>query len=260
MAFDIDEKMISHDRAIITRNLQEKDLNNSDPVKFKPGMIHYISNKRKLYLSVEPYIGLNNKQLSVVEIITNLNLSKTIDELKIGRANLSNYYDKFEIRELIQEQVRPLRNKLYENNLTKSNIDKAEKVIDEINKVKGMLHTHNNSVALGLITREKIESWDNKSNFSGDYNDLLNKPMSLKADGGNADTLCGKELSFFAPKNELDKLRAVVEKEALMSDFIAVSGYEPKSDNTKLWVDTKNRIIKAKVEDEWIEINATKEV
>ena len=38
------------------------------------------------------------------------------------------------------------------------------------------LHSHDNKVALDTVTSEKIASWDAKSNFSGSYNDLTNKP------------------------------------------------------------------------------------
>ena len=41
---------------------------------------------------------------------------------------------------------------------------------------KTELHSHNNKEVLDSITRAKINSWDNKSEFSGDYNDLSNPP------------------------------------------------------------------------------------
>lgn len=54
MAFQIDEKMMAANRAIITRNKCEEDLLRSDTVKYKPGMIHYCSDTQKLWLSIEP--------------------------------------------------------------------------------------------------------------------------------------------------------------------------------------------------------------
>ena len=41
---------------------------------------------------------------------------------------------------------------------------------------KDDLHSHNNKTVLDGITSNKVSSWDNKSNFSGSYNDLTNKP------------------------------------------------------------------------------------
>lgn len=37
-------------------------------------------------------------------------------------------------------------------------------------------HSHSNFNVLETITLQKVVEWDNKSNFSGDYNDLTNKP------------------------------------------------------------------------------------
>ena len=44
-------------------------------------------------------------------------------------------------------------------------------------------HTHDNKSVLDVITGEKVSDWDNKSDFSGSYNDLSDKPTIPKADG-----------------------------------------------------------------------------
>lgn len=41
---------------------------------------------------------------------------------------------------------------------------------------KTELHNHSNKSVLDGINASKVSSWDNKSNFSGNYNDLTNKP------------------------------------------------------------------------------------
>ena len=41
------------------------------------------------------------------------------------------------------------------------------------------------------VTDAEKTVWNSKSNFSGNYNDLTNKPTSLPANGGNADTVDG---------------------------------------------------------------------
>ena len=79
---------------------------------------------------------------------TNINLQlndieSEINELKEGNINLSNYVTKDELSE---------------------KADKTE------------LHSHNNKSVLDGITSNKIIEWDNKSVFSGNYNDLTNKP------------------------------------------------------------------------------------
>ena len=58
------------------------------------------------------------------------------------------------------------------------------------------------------VTDAEKTAWNAKSNFSGNYNDLTNKPTiptippSLPADGGNADTVDGKHASDFATASE----------------------------------------------------------
>lgn len=42
-------------------------------------------------------------------------------------------------------------------------------------------HTHDNKDILDNVTSDKFEEWDNKSNFSGDYDDLTNKPSGLSS-------------------------------------------------------------------------------
>ena len=44
-------------------------------------------------------------------------------------------------------------------------------------------HTHDNKVVLDGITSEKVSSWDSKSEFSGNYNDLQNLPVIPSIEG-----------------------------------------------------------------------------
>ena len=45
------------------------------------------------------------------------------------------------------------------------------------------LHSHENKTVLDGITSDKVTAWDNKSDFSGNYLDLNNKPTIPKGDG-----------------------------------------------------------------------------
>ena len=45
-----------------------------------------------------------------------------------------------------------------------------------------------------LVTKAEKEAWSAKSNFSGNYRDLNEKPTSLPANGGNADTVGGYQI------------------------------------------------------------------
>ena len=67
----------------------------------------------------------------------------------------------------------------------KDNIEEIETLLDI------ELHTHDNKIVLDNIGSNDISNWNAKSDFSGSYEDLENKPTSLPADGGNADTIGG---------------------------------------------------------------------
>ena len=51
---------------------------------------------------------------------------------------------------------------------------------------KSELHSHDNKLVLDEITEAKVTEWDNKSEFSGDYNDLANKPTIPTVDVNKA--------------------------------------------------------------------------
>ena len=53
-------------------------------------------------------------------------------------------------------------------------IDVTEQLTDYAKKSE--LHSHSNKTVLDGISSTKVSEWNNKSNFSGNYNDLTNKP------------------------------------------------------------------------------------
>ena len=71
-------------------------------------------------------------------------------------------------------------------------IDVTEQLTDYAKKSE--LHSHSNKSVLDGITSSKITEWNNKSTFDGNYNSLTNKPASLPANGGNANTVGGYSL------------------------------------------------------------------
>ena len=54
---------------------------------------------------------------------------------------------------------------------------------EEKNHTHEELHTHNNKNVLDDITSEKVNDWDSKSEFDGDYNSLINKPSIPNIEG-----------------------------------------------------------------------------
>ena len=79
MAFNINEKMMATDRAIITRNRQMSDLDRIDRYKFKPGMLHYVSEGQKLMLSTEPMKDLDGNDIFFIEMLSSLRLKQEME-------------------------------------------------------------------------------------------------------------------------------------------------------------------------------------
>lgn len=52
----------------------------------------------------------------------------------------------------------------------------TETEVSSVYAKKTELHSHSNKAILDSITQEKINSWESKTSFSGNYNDLSNKP------------------------------------------------------------------------------------
>lgn len=74
--------------------------------------------------------------------------------------------------------------------------------------LKSDLHAHSNKGILDTITQAKVQNWDNKSDFSGNYNDLTNKPtIPTKTSELNNDSgflTEHQDISNLATKTELN--------------------------------------------------------
>lgn len=53
----------------------------------------------------------------------------------------------------------------------------TETEVSSVYAKKTELHSHSNKAILDSITQEKINNWESKTSFSGNYNDLTNKPI-----------------------------------------------------------------------------------
>ena len=104
--------------------------------------------------------------------------------------------------------------------VNKAYVDEQLSNKSDINHTHTELHTHNNKDVLDVITQEKINEWNSKSDFSGDYNDLINKPTIPILDGYATESYVknaiadaqlnggsgsgGIDLSGYATKDELN--------------------------------------------------------
>ena len=102
--------------------------------------------------------------------------------------------------------------------ITKERLNKVENALsvitDAVNSKVGIsqLHNHENKEILDTISANKINEWDNKSTFSGNYNDLTNKPTIPTLNGYATEQYVNEEikkidvteqLTDYAKKSEL---------------------------------------------------------
>ena len=99
-------------------------------------------------------------------------------------------------------------------------IEEIDALIDELKSGSSgsseYAHSHTNKAVLDGITANKVTAWDNKSDFNGDYNSLINKPNIPSIEGlatenyvkneiANAQLEGGEiDLSGYATKDELN--------------------------------------------------------
>ena len=65
------------------------------------------------------------------------------------------------------------------NVLTDTELLKLQNLDTSVFATKTDLHTHTNKSVIDGITAEKVASWNSKSTFSGDYNDLANQLLII---------------------------------------------------------------------------------
>ena len=92
----------------------------------------------------------------------------------------------------------------------KINYDDTE-VKADITKLQTKAHTHANTEVLNSITSENIQSWNNKSEFDGNYNTLTNKPTlpvklsDLTNDSGYITNLADDLLNYYKKSDTYSK-------------------------------------------------------
>lgn len=92
----------------------------------------------------------------------------------------------------------------------KINYDDTE-VKADITELQTKAHTHANTEVLGGITSENIQSWNNKSEFDGNYNTLTNKPAlpvklsDLTNDSGYITNIVDDLLNYYKKSDTYSK-------------------------------------------------------
>lgn len=163
-----------------------------------------------------------------------------------------------------------LFNKDYNDLINKPNIPSIEglaseeyvdSAIENIPKIdlseyatKEELHEHENKNILDSITEEKINSWNNKSSFDGNYNNLTNKPnipthtSNLQNDSGFISEIPNEYIT----ETELENVMNSIEK-------TVSSNIQPTDNNVTLWVNTSEdeTTTVTRINDETVASNTT---
>lgn len=125
----------------------------------------------------------------------NTKLDEHIDNCNVGGVDgggvdLSGYATKSDLNSKVDKVE---GKELSSNDFTDEEKEKLSKlsnyddtIIKELINTKANnsdLHYHDNKSVLDKITEEKLVEWDNKSDFDGDYDSLINKPIIPNIDG-----------------------------------------------------------------------------
>ena len=84
------------------------------------------------------------------------------------------------------------------------------------------LHEHNNKIVLDTITEQMVSNWSNKSEFDGDYNNLINKPNIPSIEGLATEKYVENKIT-----ETTDSL-----------EVIASSDTVPTDENVAIWINT----------------------
>jgi len=135
--------------------------------------------------TVSNQIGLKADKTDLDGKVDKIEGKSLVDDEEIERLSKVDNYDDSEIREALNAKVE-------QNDLvgfaTKEEVNAKANQTDVDNALglkadKTDLHTHNNKAVLDKIDDAKIAAWDEKSEFSGSYNDLTDKPEIPSIEG-----------------------------------------------------------------------------
>lgn len=260
MSFQIDENLMAPNRAIITRNKIYDDLLSVNPIRNKPGMMHYISKDKRLWLSVDPHKVVENsleKTKNLYEVITDKRLKEEFEIMA------SKSYVAQKIEEYLSEVPPDLDLSIYATyNDLSLKVDKVAgknlSTNDFTNELKIKLEgLYNYQLPSSLdpsiisqsnnylfVTNNEKNVWNNKANSahahtknqitdfpalsivatSGSYNDLMNKPkLATVSSTGNYSDLIGKPvLSTVAVSGNYNDLinKPTIENTGITLDYL----------------------------------------
>ena len=171
---------------------------------------------------------------------TNDLLDEKLDVTAYTPTDLSNYYTKSETNAQISSSTADMATKTWVNNqgyLTEhqdlSNYDTKAEVNTKISTATSLVnsaltaHTANTTVH---VTASEKNTWNNKSDFSGDYNDLTNKPTIPNYTAGSGISIVNDVISYTG-----GSIDAYTKTES-NNKFATITNFNSHSGNTNMHV------------------------
>lgn len=125
--------------------------------------LHWNSEINKQMYVTTGLEGLDSVYEGHIDLITDIIAMTKYENVKALEQRIEEVDSKAETDPTVPAHVK---------NITESDITNWNEKVN-----KSDLHEHNNKEILDTISQTSIDNWNNKSDFSGDYNDLDNKPM-----------------------------------------------------------------------------------
>lgn len=171
---------------------------------------------------------------------TNALLDEKLDVTAYTPTDLSNYYTKSETNTQISSSTADMATKTWVNNqgyLTEhqdlSNYDTKAEVNTKISTATSLVnsaltaHTANTTVH---VTQSEKNTWNNKSDFSGDYTDLANKPTIPNYTAGSGISIVNDVISYTG-----GSIDAYTKTES-NNKFATITNFNSHSGNTNMHV------------------------
>lgn len=106
---------------------------------------------------------------------------------------------------------------------------------------KNELHNHTNKTVLDIITEEMVSNWNNKSEFSGNYNDLTNKPTIPSIEGLASEDYVNNAIeNIDIPQTDLSEYALKTDIPTNLSDLINDNDFVNKNYVEDKIVETTN--------------------
>ena len=96
--------------------------------------------------------------------------------------------------------------------IVNKDINDKNESLENIKQQIDSIHKHSNKIVLDQITAEKLDEWSNKSDFSGKYEDLKNKPnlQPVATSGKYEDLILKPELHKVAISGKLEDMEGTL--------------------------------------------------